>query len=59
MWMDLLLLMVVLFPIVFWRGMRVEASTALIPVARELPSTLEVSELQAAPAGQPHPTLAP
>jgi hypothetical protein len=58
-WMDLLLFLIVLFPLVFWRGNRVGASSPLIPVGRELPSTLEASQLQAASASQPHPTLAP
>jgi hypothetical protein len=59
MWMDLLLLLVVLVPMVSWSEIRLRPSHGSLSAARQLPSTLEVSELQAVPAGQPHPTLAP
>jgi hypothetical protein len=57
--MDLLLLLVVLVPLVSWRGILVRSSHDSLSEVCELPSTLETSQFQAAPAVQPHPSLAP
>jgi|HubBroStandDraft_1064217.scaffolds.fasta_scaffold757021_2 hypothetical protein len=59
MWMDLFLLLAISVPLVSWSEIRLRPSRGPRADGRERTSTLEASDLQAMPAGQPHPSLIP
>lgn len=54
MWLDLLLLLVVVFPLVSWSAIRVRCSSVPLNEASELSSKLPPSEIQEASEVRPH-----
>jgi hypothetical protein len=58
-WFDLLLLLVLVFPLLSWSAMRVRRSPSPLNEASELSTKLPSSEFQEAPEAPPHQAQEP
>jgi len=53
-WMDVLLVLVILFPLLAWSGVCSRRSRAPLPQIREQLPSIKLLEFPAAPADRPH-----
>ncbi len=58
-WMDLLLVLIVLYPLLCWSGLRLRRSPDPLPEIREQPAPMIVFDLQAEPEDRPRQSPAP
>jgi hypothetical protein len=54
MWMDFVLALIVIFPLLCWSGAHIRRSRDPLPEIREAPAGFKLLEFPARPADRPH-----